>query len=311
MTSVLEAIGNTPLVELRRISAGLPVPVFAKCEHMNPGGSIKDRIAKAIVLDAEQSGTLRPGMTLIEATAGNTGIGLAIVAATRGYKLVCVMPEKMCVDKRTTLISLGAEVIIVANAPPSDPGNFRNVALRLSIERGWFLTNQFSNPANIRIHEETTAEEILRQTSRHIGAFVVGAGTGGTITGVGRRLKACVAGVKIILADPIGSSLADWVETGSYGKDSTYGIEGIGASEAPDNLHPAVIDGAERISDVESYAMVRRLIREEGLLVGGSAGTNVAAAVRVAAKGGNGGPVVTILPDSWDRYRSKPWMQSI
>ncbi len=309
--SVLDTIGNTPLIPLRRIGAGLPVPILVKCEHLNPGGSIKDRIAKAIIEDAETRGVLRPGMTIVEATAGNTGIGLAIVAATRGYHLVCIMPEKMCADKRVALTSLGAEVIITPNAPPSDPENFRNVARRLSVEHGWFLTDQFSNPANVRVHEEMTGREILNQTCGAVGAFVAGSGTGGTITGVGRCLKAVLPSVRVILADPNGSGLAAWATTGRYGTDTPYAIEGIGASEAPDNLHRSVLDGAESISDDESFAMVHRLIREEGLLVGGSSGTNVAAAVRVAEKGGFSGPVVTILADSWDRYRSKSWMQQI
>ncbi len=306
---LLHHIGNTPLVPLRRIGAHLPVPVLVKCEHMNPGGSVKDRIAKAIVDDAEARGVLRAGMTLVEATAGNTGVGLALVAAARGYGLVCVMPEKMSIDKRAALASLGARVVITPNAPPASPDNFRNVARRLAGENGWFLTDQFRNPANIRVHEETTAAEILAQTAGRIGAFVAGAGTGGTITGVGRRLKATLPHVRVILADPIGSGLADWVETGRLGPDGVYAVEGIGGSEPPDNLHRDVLDGAERVSDDESFAMVKRLVREEGLLVGGSAGTNVAAAVRVAARGGLDGPVVTVLPDAWDRYRAKPWMQ--
>jgi cysteine synthase len=276
---------------------------------MNPGGSVKDRIALAIVVDAEQRGLLGPGATLIEATAGNTGIGLAIVAAARGYRLVCVLPEKMSVDKCVALASLGAKVIVTPNAPPSSPENFRNVAQRLASENGWFLTDQFNNPANVRVHEETTAVEILEQAKGPIGAFVAGAGTGGTISGVGRRLKAAWPRVQIILADPVGSSLADWVETGKLGPDGSYAVEGIGGSEAPANLHRDVIDGAERISDDESFALAKRLVREEGLLVGGSAGTNVAAALRIAARGGLEGPVVTVLPDSWDRYRAKPWMQ--
>lgn len=306
---LLHHIGNTPLVPLRRIGAHLPVPVLVKCEHMNPGGSVKDRIARAIVDDAEARGVLRAGMTLVEATAGNTGVGLALVAAARGYGLVCVMPEKMSIDKRAALASLGARVVITPNAPPASPDNFRNVALRLAGENGWFLTDQFRNPANIRVHEETTAAEILAQTAGRVGAFVAGAGTGGTITGVGRRLKATLPHVRVILADPIGSGLADWVETGRLGPDGVYAVEGIGGSEPPDNLHRDVLDGAERVSDDESFAMVKRLVREEGLLVGGSAGTNVAAAVRVAARGGLDGPVVTVLPDAWDRYRAKPWMQ--
>jgi cysteine synthase len=280
-----------------------------KCEHLNPGGSVKDRIALAIVNDAEARGVLRSGMTLIEATAGNTGVGLALLVAARGYGLVCVMPEKMSIDKRVALASLGAKVVITPNAPPSSPDNFQNVARRLAEENGWFLTDQFRNPANIRAHEETTGAEILEQTLGRVGAFVAGAGTGGTITGVARRLKAALPRVRIVLADPVGSGLADWVESGQLGADGPYAVEGIGGSAVPKNLHRNVLDGAERIRDEESFAMVKRLVREEGLLVGGSAGTNVVAALRVAARGGLDGPVVTVLPDGWDRYRAKPWMQ--
>jgi cysteine synthase len=309
LADLVDQIGNTPLVPLRRIGAGLPVPVYAKCEHLNPGGSVKDRIAKAIVDDAEARGVLRPGMTLVEATAGNTGMGLALVAAARRYSLVCVMPEKMSADKRVALTMLGARIEITPNAPPSSPDNFRNVAERLAREHGWYLTDQFRNPANVRVHEETTAAEILEQTGGRVGAFVAGAGTGGTISGVGRRLKAALPSVRIVLADPAGSSLAHWVETGTLGPDGTYAVEGIGGSAIPENLHGDVIDAAERVSDDESFAMVKRLVREEGLLVGGSAGTNVVAALRVAARGDIDGSVVTVLPDGWDRYRAKPWMQ--
>jgi cysteine synthase len=309
LRDILAHIGNTPLVPLRRIGQDLPVPVLVKCEHMNPGGSVKDRTAMAIIEDAEARGVLRPGMTLVEGTAGNTGMGLALVAAVRGYRLVCVMPDKMSMDKRAALASLGARVVITANAPPSSPDNFRNLAQRLAEENGWFLTQQFENPANVRVHEQTTGAEILAQTGGRVGAFVAGSGTGGTITGVGRRLKATLPHVRVILADPVGSALADWVETGRLGVDGAYAVEGIGAGEPPENLHRDVLDGAERVSDDESFAMVRRLVREEGLLVGGSAGTNVVAAVRVAARGGLHGPVVTVLPDSWDRYRAQPWMQ--
>ncbi len=307
--SILQCIGRTPLVPLRRIGQDLPVPVLVKCEHLNPGGSVKDRIALAIVNDAEARGVLRSGMTIIEATAGNTGVGLALLVAARGYGLVCVMPEKMSIDKRVALASLGAKVVITPNAPPSSPDNFQNVARRLAEENGWFLTDQFRNPANIRAHEETTGAEILEQTSGRVGAFVAGAGTGGTITGVARRLKAALPRVRIVLADPVGSGLADWVESGRLGADGPYAVEGIGGSAVPENLHRNVLDGAERVRDEESFAMVKRLVREEGLLVGGSSGTNVVAALRVAARGGLDGPVVTVLPDGWDRYRAKPWMQ--
>lgn len=309
MGSLLAHIGNTPLVRLAHIGRDLPVPVLVKCEHLNPGGSIKDRIALAIVDDAERRGVLRPGMTLIEATAGNTGVGLALVAAARGYGLVCVMPEKMSPDKRAALSAMGARVVVTPNAPPSSPESFQSVARRMAEEHGWYLTDQFENPANVRAHEETTAPELLAQVGGPIGAFVSGAGTGGTLTGVGRRLKAVDARTQVVLADPVGSGLAHWVETGAVGPDGPYEVEGIGSSKVPGNLDRGVIDGAERVSDVESFAMVRRLVREEGLLVGGSSGANLVAALRVAARPGLHGPVVTVMCDNWDRYRAKPWMQ--
>jgi len=304
--SVLAAIGRTPLVRLQHVHTR--VPILVKCEHMNPGGSVKDRIALAIVDDAEARGLLAPGATLVEATAGNTGIGLALVAAVRGYHLVCVMPEKMCADKVRALEAVGARVVIAPNRPPSDPDNFQRMAERLARENGWFLTDQFRSAANVRIHQTTTGPEILEQTGGRIGAFVAGAGTGGTITGVGRFFRERGMRVRIVLADPVGSGLAEWVRTGAPGLDSAYQVEGIGSSVPPDILDRGVIDSAESISDEESFAVCRRLIREEGLLVGGSAGTAVAAALRVAADPTVEGPVVAVLPDSWDRYLSRPWL---
>jgi cysteine synthase len=274
---------------------------------MNPGGSLKDRIAKAIIDDAESQGSLKPGMTLVEATAGNTGLGLALLAAVRGYRLACVMPEKMSVDKRKALAAVRAEIIITPNAPPDSPDNFQNVARRLAADRGWFLTDQFGNPANPRIHESTTGPEILQQCGGTIGAFVCGVGTGGTITGVGRFLKRHVPGVQIIMADPIGSRLAHLVDPAHPDLDAPYQVEGIGGSQVPAVCDLSVIDAAERISDEESFAMTGRLLREEGLLVGGSSGTAVAAALRAAASGKISGPIVAILADSWDRYYAKPW----
>jgi cysteine synthase len=306
--SILACIGRTPMVTLTNIGRGLPVPILAKCEHLNPGGSVKDRIALAIVDDAEQRGVLRPGDTLVEATAGNTGLGLALVAALRGYKLVCVLPEKMSVDKRNALRAVGAEVIVTPNAAPSHDDNFQNVARRLASERGWFLTDQFCNPANVGVHERTTGPEILEQTNGRVGAFVAGVGTGGTITGVGRCLKRSDPAVRIVLADPVGSGLGAWVQTGIVGPDAKYEVEGIGGSKPPDILERSIIDDVEQVSDDESFAMTRRLLREEGLLVGGSAGTAVVAALRVARSGRVSGPVVALLPDSWDRYFSREWM---
>jgi cystathionine beta-synthase len=315
MMSILDAIGGTPLVPLERIARGLPNPVLAKCEHLNPGGSVKDRIARAILDDAEARGLLRPGGALVEATAGNTGVGLALVAAVRGYRLTCVMPEKMAEEKRRALRSLGAEVVITANAPPSDPRNFQRVAERIAAETGALLTAQFANPANPRAHYDTTAPEIWAQTGGRVGAFVAGAGTGGTLTGVGRFLKERSPQTRVILADPVGSRLADLVERRAPGPDGSYLVEGIGGSEAPAVLDLAVLDGAERVTDRESFAMAHRLVREEGLLVGGSAGTAVVAALRVAAAAALPGPVVVLLPDAWDRYQSKifdpAWMERL
>ena len=301
---ILDHIGGTPLLPLSRVGAG----VLVKCEHHNPGGSVKDRIARAIVEEAERAGHLRPGGTLVEATAGNTGVGLALMAAARGYGLVCVMPEKMSVDKRAALAALGARVVVTPNAPLSSPDNFRVTAARLARENGWFLADQFNNPANPAAHEATTAAEILAQTGGRVGAFVAGAGTGGTLTGVGRALKRHDPRIRVVLADPEGSGLAAWVETGSPGPDGSYAVEGIGSALPPANLDRAVLDAAVTVSDAESFAMTRRLVLEEALLVGGSSGTNVVAALRVARWPGLVGPVVTVLPDRLDRYLSTPWV---
>ncbi len=297
------------MVRLSRVASDSPVPVYGKCEFLNPGGSVKDRIAYAIVEHEEKLGQLRPGMTLVEATAGNTGIGLALVAARRGYRVVCVMPEKMSVDKRVALASLGVNVIVVPNAPPGDPRNFRREAERLAMENGWFLTRQFEHPANPAIHAATTGPEIFKQSGGRVGSFVCGVGTGGTISGVGVFLKRNCPDVKIILADPIGSRLAHLVDASHPDLDCSYQVEGIGASEAPGVLDLSVIDAAERITDEESFAVTGRLLREEGLLVGGSSGTVVAAALRVATQGKLNGPVVALLADSWDRYYSQPWLR--
>ncbi len=307
MPSLLESIGRTPLVPLRRIPRR-GAPVWVKCEHLNPGGSIKDRIAVSIVDDARRRGVLRPGATLVEATAGNTGIGLALVAAAQGYALCCVMPRKMSDDKRRALELMGARVIITDDAPPSDPRNFQNVARRLSEEHGGFLTDQFENPANIAAHEHGTGPEILEQTGGRVAAFVAGAGTGGTLTGVGRCFATHGCTARVVLADPAGSALAHWVRTGVLGEDGSYRVEGIGGSVPAKNLDRSVIHEAETVDDEETFAMARRLIREEGLRVGGSAGTAVVAALRVAERLGGDDPVVAVLPDAMDRYVGQPWL---
>ena len=306
--SLIDAIGRTPLVPLTCVGRGLPVPLLAKCEHLNPTGSVKDRLALALIEDGERRGLLQPGGTMIEATAGNTGLGLAMIGAIRGYALVCVMPEKMSIDKRLALTAAGAKVVITPNAPLDSPEHFQNVARRMAEENGWFLTDQFASPANARVHEQVTGPEILSQTGGVIGAFVAGAGTGGTITGVGRCLREHAPHARVVLADPIGSGLAHWVEHGVPGTDAAYQIEGIGTSRPPVIMDRSVIDAAESVSDDESFAMTRRLWAEEGQFVGGSSGTAVVAAIRVARRSPPG-PVIVLLADAWDRYRSKEWAQ--
>ncbi len=308
-SSVLSRIGHTPLLPLRRIGADLPTRILGKCEFLNPGGSIKDRIGKAIIDVAEKQGRLRPGMTIVEATAGNTGMGLALVAAVRGYRLVCVMPEKMSEDKRIALRAVGAEVVITPNATPADPCHFVNVAKQMAVDRGWFLADQFANSANPMIHETTTGPEILEQCSGRVGAFVSGAGTGGTLTGVGRFLKANCPNIRIVLADPVGSRLAHLVDNRQPDHDGPYLVEGIGGSIGQGNLDLNVIDEAIRVDDATSFECTRRLWREEGLLAGGSSGTAVAAALTLAARQDIDGPIVVVLADSWDRYMSKEWFQ--
>lgn len=306
--SILDAVGQTPLVALRSVGQGLPVPVLAKCEHLNPSGSVKDRIAISILDDAEARGLLRPGSTIVEATAGNTGLGLALVAAVRGYKLVCVLPEKMSMDKRRALAAVGAQVVITPNAHPDSPDYYHHVARRMAEENGWFLSDQFRNPANPIAHERTTGPEIFAQAGK-VHAFVAGAGTGGTITGVARYLKSKDPATQAVLADPVGSALANLVKNGVLGEDALYQVEGIGSGMVPETMDMALIDQAETVSDDDSFAMTRRLHAEEGLYVGGSSGCVVVAALRVAARARPGdGAVVALLADSWDRYRSKPWM---
>lgn len=301
MNNILSCIGNTPLIPLNHLNTS--ASIWAKCEFLNPFGSVKDRIALAIVDDAEDKGLIRPGDTLIEATAGNTGIGLAMVAAMRGYSLICVMPEKMSHEKREKLRRLGAEVLITDNAPPGDPKNFQEVAKRIAREReNCFWTNQFANEANPMVHEETTGKEIWEQTKGKVSAFVTGVGTGGTITGVARYLKKKNPDIAIVLADPVGSRLAGLINNGQLGEDGSYKVEGIGSSVVPGVFEPSLVDFAISVSDEEGFAMTKHLIQKEGMLVGGSSGFSVVAAVKAAPQIQKEGVIVALLQDSWDRY---------
>jgi cystathionine beta-synthase len=300
MDSVLEAIGNTPMVRINRVGAEYGCQILAKCEFFNAGGSVKDRIGRRMVLEAEKSGRIKPGDTLIEPTSGNTGIGLALAAATRGYRCIICMPEKMSREKQVVLEALGAEIIRTPTEAAYDsPESHISVARQLQqIIPNSHILDQYSNPDNPLAHYEDTAEEILDQTDGQFDVFVAGAGTGGTITGVGRRLKEALPQVKIVGADPVGSILA------GPGPVQSYKVEGIGYDFIPDVLDRSVVDEWIRTEDRESFILARRLIRQEGLLVGGSCGSAMYAALEVA-KRRPGQRIVVLLPDSVRNYMTK------
>ena len=299
------AIGNTPLIRLRRASAATGCTILAKAEFMNPGGSVKDRAALAMIADAERAGVLLPGGTIVEGTAGNTGIGLTLVANARGYRSVIVMPETQSQEKIDFLRMIGADLRLVPAKPFRDPGNYVHAARRLAAEMGAFYADQFDNLANRAGHRDGTGAEIWAQTSGRIDAFTCACGTGGTLAGVSDALRSHNPGVRIVLADPEGSGLYGWVKSGDLTVQGSSITEGIGQSRVPGNLAGAHIDGAVRIGDAEALQAVYDLLIHEGLSVGGSAGINVAAAIRVARGLGPGNTIVTILCDGGSRYQSK------
>jgi cystathionine beta-synthase len=297
--SLVELVGNTPLVELRSVTDGIEATVLAKVEYFNPGGSVKDRIALRMIEAAERSGALRPGGTIVEPTSGNTGVGLAIVAQTRGYRCVFVCPDKVSTDKISVLRAYGAEVVVCPTAvPPEHPDSYYNTSDRLvrEIEGAW-KPDQYSNPEGPESHYRSTGPEIWADTDGRVTHFVAGVGTGGTITGTGRYLKE-QGPVRVIGADPEGS-----VYSGGTGRP--YLVEGVGEDFWPTAYDPSVPDEIIAVSDRDSFVMTRRLAREEGLLVGGSCGMAVVAALEVARKAGPDDIVVVLLPDSGRGYLSK------
>ncbi len=302
---LLGAIGNTPLIKLQRASAATGCHILGKAEFMNPGGSVKDRAGLAIIEAAERDGTLKPGGTIVEGTAGNTGIGITLVANARGYKSVIVMPETQSREKIEFLRMIGADLRLVPAKPYKDPGNYVHVSERLAAELGGVWAQQFDNIANREGHRLTTGAEIWAQTGGKVDAFTCSCGTGGTLAGVGMALKAHNPAVKIILADPDGSGLYGWVKTGDLTPSGSSITEGIGQSRVTKNLEGAPIDDALRITDVEALEQVFDLMIHEGICVGGSAGINVAAAIRIARAMGPGHTIVTILCDGGARYQSK------
>ncbi len=299
--NVVELIGNTPLVRLNKVTAGISATVLAKVEYLNPGGSVKDRIALKMVEAAEASGELPPGGTIVEPTSGNTGVGLALVAQLKGYRCVFVCPDKVSQDKQNVLRAYGAEVVECPTAvPPEDPRSYYSVSDRLARELpGGWKPNQYANPNNPASHYESTGPELWEQTEGRMTHFVAGVGTGGTISGVGRYLKEISDGrVKVIGADPEGS-----VYSGGTGRP--YLVEGVGEDFWPDTYDRTICDEIVEVTDQDSFEMTRRLAREEGLLVGGSCGMAVLAALRVAERAGPDDVVVVLLPDGGRGYLSK------
>jgi cysteine synthase A len=305
LPDTLALIGNTPLVRLAGPSAAAGAEIYGKCEFANPGASVKDRAALAIVEDAEARGQLAPGGTIVEGTAGNTGIGLALVANAKGYRTVIVMPETQSREKMDTLRALGAELVLVPAAPYSSPCHFVHTSRRLAEETpGAVWANQFDNVANRRAHVTGTAEEIWAQMDGRIDGFTCAVGTGGTLAGVGLGLKAKEERVTIALSDPHGAALYEHYACGELRSEGSSVAEGIGQGRITANLEGAPVDTQFRISDAEGWAWVRRLLDEEGLCLGLSSGINVAGAVRLAQQLGPGSRVATILCDTGFRYLS-------
>ena len=314
---ILDYVGNTPLIRLHSVTGDLKATVYAKVEMLNPGASVKDRIAMKIIEDAEADGSLQPGGTIVEATSGNTGAGLAMAAAVKGYKCVFVLPDKQSEEKRAALRAYGARVVVTpTNVEPDDPQSYYSVAKRIADETpGAFYANQYHNPSNPKAHELSTGPELYAQLDGRIDAFVAGLGTGGTLTGVGRYFKAQDPKIQLVGVDPVGSLYYDWFKVQRMTRPYGYILEGIGEDFLPTTMDFSNVDDLVRVHDTECFQMTRRLAQEEGLFVGGSCGAAVAGALRwVRDHDREGLVVVVLLPDSGSRYLSKiyseAWMES-
>jgi len=312
--NILQTIGNTPLVKLNNVAKGITANIYAKLEFLNPGGSVKDRMALYIIRDAEKRGLLKPGGTIVENTSGNTGFGVAMVAAVIGYKTIFTIPDKMSEEKISTLKAFGAEVIVTkTDVPPDSPESYYEIAKKIAREKKAFYVDQYNNPKNIEAHYKTTGPEIWRDTKGKVDYLVGGIGTGGTLSGAGRFLKEKNKRIKIIAVDPEGSVFYDYFKTGKLIKPHVYKVEGIGEDMLVKALDFDVLDDIIQVNDKESFIMARRLAREEGMFVGGSSGAAVVAAYKVAKNLDRDKTIVVILPDTGSRYLSKifndDWMR--
>jgi cystathionine beta-synthase len=313
--NILEAVGGTPIVKLQKLARHVAADIYVKCEYLNPGGSMKDRVARNIVADAERRGLLGPGGTIVEATSGNTGMGLALVAALRGYHTVFVMPDKMSPEKVAGLRAFGARVVICPTAvEPEDPRSYYQTAKRIVAETpGAFYANQYHNPANPDAHYTSTAPEIWEQTNGEIDVFVAGMGTGGTISGCGRYFKEKKPGFRLVGVDPIGSLYYEYVKTGRMTRPFAYYVEGIGEDFLPTTMNLKLVDEIMRVDDKECFLMTRELVRQEGLFVGGSSGAAVAGAIKYAEATKRKENILVLLPDGAQKYLSKifddKWMR--
>jgi cystathionine beta-synthase len=315
--TVLDAIGQTPIVKLNKVAAHVKSDIYVKLEYLNPGGSMKDRVAMSIIRDAERRGLLGPGSTIIEATSGNTGAGLALVAAIRGYKCIFVMPDKMSTEKIAALRAFGAKVVICPTAvEPEDPRSYYEVTKRLVKETpNSFHSNQYYNPANPEAHYTWTAPEIWDQTAGELDVFVAGMGTGGTISGCGRYFKEKKPGFQVVGVDPIGSLYYEYVKTGRMTKPFSYYVEGIGEDFLPGTMNLKIVDTIMRVDDKECFLLTREIVRQEGIFCGGSSGAAVAGAIKYAEQlGDEKKNILVLLPDSAQKYLSKifddEWMRS-
>ncbi len=303
--SFIDLIGNTPLVHLRRASEETGCTILGKAEFLNPGGSVKDRAALSIILDAEQRGALKPGGVVVEGTAGNTGIGLALVGNARGYRTVIIIPETQSQEKKDMLRLCGAELREVPAVPYKDPNNYVHVSGRVAEELGALWANQWDNTANRDAHYRGTGPEIWRQTDGRVDGFVCAIGTGGTLAGTSRFLKEKNPKIRTAAADPMGAAMYAWFKRGELKSEGSSITEGIGLGRVTKNIEGAPVDDAYQIPDAEALPLVFSLLREEGLCLGGSSGINVAGAIRLARDLGPGHTVVTVLCDSGTRYQSK------